>query len=55
MLCSVLVKLGQRFPAGRGYFSHFFPPRIGPLIASGLSHSSSGFIVLCDSGKIGVD
>jgi hypothetical protein len=55
VLGNVLVKIGQRFPAGCGYGSHFVSPRIGPLFAMGLCHSASGFIVSCDGVKIGVE
>jgi hypothetical protein len=55
MLRNVPVKIGQSLPAGPANISHFFPPRLGPLIATGLRHGGCGFVVLCDSGKIGIE
>jgi hypothetical protein len=55
MLRNVPVKIGQSLPAGPANISHFFPPRLGPLIAMGLRHGGCGFVVLCDSGKIGIE
>src|SRR5271170_1838537 len=55
VLGPVLIKIGQSFPAGCGYLSEPFSPRIGPLIATGLGHRAGSVVVSCDSFKIGVE